>query len=403
MQNLNFRKSDLEVRETLRKRKEDNILFYSTHLNKLTSESSPSKQVFDADSFEGDFYCCDQTEYRHLEFVDVTFGIETAKDEDALQKVIGINFSYCDFSACCFSNIMFINCTFNGCNFKECYTLELGVLFKQCSFSKQNAGKTGIGDMPSIFESCALTLKFLSCDISQVVFDKSSFYFSTIESTNAYDAIFVDCSFEIVKVKDSDLRKMKIVNSKFIDFAIEDLNKTSLVNTNTYLGPINYNKNEKREVRNASEVYSAFNELFENNKMPYFSGEYFYLYKRTEYYSLDRFDKFKSLISNIACGYGERPSNSLITAIILVLFFGTMYLLFGVGTSDGDVSIFTMHLTLQHFILWYHFSLVTFTTTGYGNVVPSNGLSVIFSGLEMVSGVVMVGLWVSTLARKMTR
>jgi uncharacterized protein YjbI with pentapeptide repeats len=403
MQNLNFKKSDFEVRETLRKRKEDNILFYSTHLNKLTSETGSTKQVFDNDSLEDGYYCCDQTEYRHMEFIDITFGIETAKDEDELIKVTGVNFSYCDFSACCFSNIMFINCSFNGCNFKECYTLELGVLFKHCSFSKQNAGKTAIGDMPSIFDGCALTLKFLNCDISQVVFDKSSFYFSTFESTNAYDAIFVDCNFEIVKIKDCDLRKIKIVNAKFIEFAIEDVNRTSLVNSNTYLGPINFNKNEQREVKYASEAYSAFNELFENNKMPYFSGEYFYLYKRTEYYSLDRLEKSKSLISNITCGYGERPSNSLLTAIILVLFFGTMYMLFGVGTGEGDVSLFTMPLTLQHFILWYHFSLVTFTTTGFGNVVPANGLSVIFSGLEMVSGVVMVGLWVSTLARKMTR
>src|SRR5665647_2506157 len=102
--------------------------------------------------------------------------------------------------------------------------------------------------------------------------------------------------------------------------------------------------------------------------MPYFSGEYFYLYKKAEYYSLDRLDKFKSLISNITCGYGERPSNSLLAAIILVLFFGTMYMLFGVGTSEGNVSLFTkgMPLKLQHVVLWYHFSLVTFTTTGYG-------------------------------------
>jgi len=138
-------------------------------------------------------------------------------------------------------------------------------------------------------------------------------------------------------------------------------------------------------------------------KIPYFSGEYFYLYKRTEHYSLGKLEKFKSLISNITCGYGERPSNSLLTAIILVLFFGSMYMLFGVCTSEGDVSLFTMPLTLQHLVLWYHFSLVTFTTTGYGNVVPSIGWSVIFSSFEMISGVVMVGLWVSTLARKMTR
>ncbi|HEY5563649.1 MAG TPA: hypothetical protein VIK72_18155 [Clostridiaceae bacterium] len=78
MQNLNFKKLDIEVRETLRKRKEDNILFSSTNLNKLTSEISLNKKVFDNDSFVGEYYCCDSTEYRHTEFSDITFGIETA-------------------------------------------------------------------------------------------------------------------------------------------------------------------------------------------------------------------------------------------------------------------------------------------------------------------------------------
>jgi hypothetical protein len=45
---------------------------------------------------------------------------------------------------------------------------------------------------------------------------------------------------------------------------------------------------------------------------------------------------------------------------------------------------------------------VTFSTVGYGNVVPV-GKSLIVSAVEMVLGVVMVGVWVSTLVRKMTR
>jgi voltage-gated potassium channel Kch len=57
---------------------------------------------------------------------------------------------------------------------------------------------------------------------------------------------------------------------------------------------------------------------------------------------------------------------------------------------------------LSNFIYSIHFSIVTFTTVGYGNIVPING-SLIISSIEMFTGVIMAGIWVSTLVRKMTR
>lgn len=406
MRKLEFGKFDLEIRESANKRIEDNNLFFSANLKKLTDDGGEDKQTIDAASLEEEYYCFEQNEYRNTEFVDVTFGTSAVKNEDGFAKAAGISFKYCDFSMCCFSNIIFTDCSFTGCNFKECFTLEQGVIFKNCSFNKQAPGKNSLGDMPCIFDKTALTVKFIECDISQVVFVKSSFYFSSFEGTNAYDAIFVDCSYEIVKIKDSDLRKTKIVNPKIIEFNIEDTYKSTLVDSNTYLGKINFNKNEKREVKYAAELYIAFSELFENNKLPYHNGEYFFLYKKTEYHLLDSLEKFKSLLGFATCGYGERPSYSLISSIFVVLFFGTMYMLFGVNGSDGFIC-FTPSLSapfppLDNLLTWYHFSLVTFTTVGYGNVVPV-GWSLVFSAFEMVSGVIMVGLWVSTLVRKMTR
>lgn len=50
----------------------------------------------------------------------------------------------------------------------------------------------------------------------------------------------------------------------------------------------------------------------------------------------------------------------------------------------------------------FYFSLVTFTTVGYGDIFPI-GYSVLFSCVEMLLGVTMVGVWTATLARKITR
>ena len=57
---------------------------------------------------------------------------------------------------------------------------------------------------------------------------------------------------------------------------------------------------------------------------------------------------------------------------------------------------------LVDFLEALYFSLVTFTTVGYGDIIPV-GVSIILSSIEMILGVTMVGIWTATLARKITR
>ena len=59
-------------------------------------------------------------------------------------------------------------------------------------------------------------------------------------------------------------------------------------------------------------------------------------------------------------------------------------------------------LILVDFLESLYFSLVTFTTVGYGDIIPV-GTSIILSSIEMILGVTLVGIWTATLARKITR
>lgn len=267
-------------------------------------------------------------------------------------------------------------------------------------------GEANIDDAPSMFEGCELTVKFRNTDLSMTVFDKSHFYFSTFDTVNFKSTIFLDSNFDTVKVCDSDLRSTKIVNPKFIEFYFEDTHRNSKVNKHTFLGAIDFNPKEERDVRFATEVYSQMSELFEGNKQLALSGEYFYLFKKTEYINLKGYEKIKSIIGQITCGYGERPLFSLMASLVLILTCGTLYMLFGVSSNNEIVSFqptFSQPFPpLNQLIVWYHFSLVTFSTVGYGNVVPVGG-SLIVSAFEMVLGIIMVGIWVSTLVRKMVR
>lgn len=408
MGKFDFKRLDESVRKSALQRKEENQIFYSTHLQDLTNGEIILEEAFGEDSPEAEsgFFSLERNSYKFAKFSDLIFGCDTSEDQKEVVCVTGVCFYYCDFSMCGFNNISFEQCAFVGCNFSECYTLGFTAIFSECRFMNRVKGESNIDDAPSMFLNCELSAKFIDSDLSTAVFEKSHFYFSRFERVYLKDTIFLDSSFDTVNICDCDLRNSKILHPKFIEFNIEDTLQRSKVNKNTILGKINYNKKEPREVRFAAEVYSQFSELFENGKLMDLSGEYFYLYKVTERLMLKGFSKFKSVIGWLICGYGERPFFSLIASLALVLTCGTLYMFFGVSINN-EVIAFQPSLQqpfppFQQLVTWYHFSLVTFSTTGYGNVVPVGG-SIFVSALEMVMGVIMVGIWVSTLVRKMVR
>lgn len=408
MLDVDFKRAGASVKKAALKRKEDNGIFFKDHLGELTQEDNIAVKEINRDSLgEGnEYYETVESEYKLTRFTDVTFGREKADSEDDYVKISGVCFYYCDFSMCGFNNVIFSGCSFVGCNFNECYTLGITVVFAECCFSSRTPGKISIDDMPSLFSKCEFSACFRSCDLTHTVLDHCNFYFSRFDFVNMNDAIFSDCSFDTTQFADCDLRNTKIVGPRFIEFRIEDSSGKTAVNRSTFLGPIHYDRKEKREVKYAADVYGIFAELFENAKIMDMSGEYFYLHKVTEFKNLQGAMKVKSFFGLITCGYGERPSFSLLAALFIILLCGTLYMFFGV-VYNNELLVFKPFSgepfpPFGTIVLWYHFSLVTFSTVGYGNVTPIGG-SLAVSGAEMVLGVITVGIWVSTLARKMVR
>ena len=105
----------------------------------------------------------------------------------------------------------------------------------------------------------------------------------------------------------------------------------------------------------------------------------------------------------------ERPTFALISSMEIVLIFSIIYMFSGLCINERIIHynlniLFYLPRKLMYvdFIDCFYFSLVTFTSVGYGDIFPI-GYSVLFSCIEMILGVTMVGVWTATLARKITR
>jgi hypothetical protein len=111
--------------------------------------------------------------------------------------------------------------------------------------------------------------------------------------------------------------------------------------------------------------------------------------------------KFVDLIS----GYGEKPLNVIIASIVLIAFCALLYAFFGIHDGDEDIrfSLDAGFMELLHtYLECLYYSTVTFTTLGYGDIVPL-GWSRAVAAVEAFVGSFSIALFVVVFVKKMTR
>ncbi|MBL7069064.1 MAG: pentapeptide repeat-containing protein [Candidatus Omnitrophica bacterium] len=100
-------------------------------------------------------------------------------------------------------------------------------------------------------------------------------------------------------------------------------------------------------------------------------------------------------IMGLLCGYGERPQRIILSSsFIIIAYAAIFFLLKSITASASNAFSF-------NFGDYIYYSVVTFTTLGYGDIIPKT--STIFRLIavsEAFLGAFLMGLFIFTLARK---
>lgn len=116
-------------------------------------------------------------------------------------------------------------------------------------------------------------------------------------------------------------------------------------------------------------------------------------------------ERASSKLVDLLCGYGEDAHRVIGFSMGMVLVSALLYFLLGVR-ADGTVVVFHpaagLWQNLHDFLTCIYFSIVTFTTVGFGDVVPL-GASRIVAAVESFIGVFSISLFVVVFVRKMMR
>ncbi len=109
---------------------------------------------------------------------------------------------------------------------------------------------------------------------------------------------------------------------------------------------------------------------------------------------------------DLFCAYGESPPRVIGSAALLNLLCAVIYFAVGVKGPDGRIG-FDIQAGIGANVLDYlncvYYSVVTFTTRGYGDITPSDGLARPLAALQAFAGAFMMAMFVAVFGKKMTR
>lgn len=179
----------------------------------------------------------------------------------------------------------------------------------------------------------------------------------------------------------------------------EDLGRAAIKNKNI---PAAHDYFEQAE-----EIYRDLRKHAEHEGIFSLSGAFIHRELTMRRLQLPKFSvkRFSSKMVDLFCGYGEDPIRIISLSILMIFICSILYSITGLN-YQGEVYAFSFDQSyvknLNIFLSSLYYSVVTFTTLGYGDFTPI-GISRAFAAIEAFTGSFTIALFVVVFVKKMTR
>ncbi len=343
-------------------------------------------------------------------FTKESFGKGGVEDEENFLVIEKKDIICSIFKDCSFNNIKFKNCNIIGCTFENSRFLGGGVLFESCNFIKTDTiSKPSLNKNDNFscsFINCNMYPKFLNSNISHVIFENCNLKNSMFQDTVMTNSTFYMSNLKKITIQDCDMSGIKIFDSVISDLDFTDKNKTKL-DEKSFIDKIPIRENSKAQYEGVYMTYETIANKFKDNTLNNNFGEYYFLGKKTQRKTLGFWPKVQSYLYYLSCGYGERPEYALLFSLGVIFLFAIIYLFTGI-TMDGEyVTIFTGHINTPRRFFSYlnetiNLSVGMFAGVGSNNSEP-HPTSYMIANIEIIIGVIMMGVGIGTLTRKLVR
>ncbi|MCI6693988.1 MAG: pentapeptide repeat-containing protein [Clostridium sp.] len=392
---INFKEEISAAKTQLEKRIHNNV--------KIFEKLSESKDVYK------EFNPNDR--YSFKEHNNLVIGGGHPKKEDEFQEFKDEDIVCAKFVKCRFSNLKFSNCKFIGCYFEECELMGGGVVFQDCIFVKKDKD-----DKPNLnkednfsceFNHCNIYAKFINCTLEFIIFNKCILKNTNFELSDMSNGIIYDSTLEMIIISDTNLSGTKIVSTYIEDLEFRDKYKSKL-DEKTFIDKIKFRKRNRDEYEGIYTVYENIADKFNDNNLKNNFGEYYFLCRKVQRKTLKPMPKIASTLGLVSCGYGERPMYAVYFSLFVIALFSILYLIFGMKvneeiiTYDNINKFHNLRKMLTDYNESLNLSVGMFAGVGLNEAQPSPR-SYMLSNIEMLIGVLMMGVGIGALVKKIVR
>ena len=249
--------------------------------------------------------------------------------------------------------------------------------------------------------------KMLDCNLSKANLKNASMYGANLSGANLFKA-----NLENANLKNANLENANLLGANLSGTKLENVNwgkNYKVINEleaekATKEGNIELSKQKYRE---AEEVYRSIKISMQSQTLGDETGEFF---MREMVSKRKQFNKFStarigSKIIELTTGYGEKLSNIVFTIMGIIIACMFLYGIEGVSYQDKTLGFFSNDFSfLSTLGNLFYFSVVVYSTVGFGEMVPIGPLGksvMIFEGIlgGLVLAILIIALYKKTMDR----
>jgi hypothetical protein len=246
-------------------------------------------------------------------------------------------------------------------------------------------------------------------------FSYADFYHANLNSAHMFNinlqhasimkADLRDSNLNCANLEDTNMLGVKWTGSKFENVKIgkkikqEHLAKAALIAKDVQAN-IDF-------LEQAEEIYRDLRKHAEHEGIFSLSGYFIQKELTMRRLQLPRYSLKRNIskLVDIFCGYGEAPLRIIGLSIAIIFLCAIIYTFTGLS-YNGDIQAISSEQTLGENISFFYsslyYSVVTFTTLGYGDFTPV-GISRAIAAIEAFTGSFTIALFVVVFVKKMTR
>lgn len=271
------------------------------------------------------------------------------------------------------------------------------------------------------FEGASLVgVDLTGADVKGVDFTDANMTLGTLVDVVAINTSFDGANLEGAIFTNADLRRATMENARLHEAVLTDVH----VGGGTMLGDVAFYDREnappdlveEHPLEAAAWVYRQLEQLYEENGLPLLARRSYYREKdarrRLSWQRSNYFAALRQELSRWVMRYGDSPYRVLATSLLVIGGFAVLFPLTG-GIQEvqgertltyslerpGEASRFWIGRVLLKSL---YFSVITFTTLGYGDIQPIGPWARFLAGTEALLGALLAALLVFVLVRLVT-